>query len=129
MDGILTGSSTEAAARAWLGDFATALDAAEPARLAALFAAECHWRDVLAFTWDLRTVSGAAAIAERLLPALGGARAARRRPRRRPHAAAPRDARGDRGDRGDLHLRDGDRPLHRRRPAGERGRRRRAPGR
>ena len=67
MDGILTGTSTEAAAKAWVVEFAAALDAADAARLAALFAEECHWRDVLAFTWDLRTVSGAAAIAERLV--------------------------------------------------------------
>lgn len=70
MDGILTGTSTEAAARAWIADFAAAVEAADARRLAALFAAECHWRDILAFTWDLRTVSGAAAIAGRLLPKL-----------------------------------------------------------
>ena len=70
MDGILTGTSTEATARAWIADFAAAVQAADARRLDALFAAECHWRDILAFTWDLRTVSGAAAIAGRLLPKL-----------------------------------------------------------
>ncbi|HYF07678.1 MAG TPA: NAD(P)/FAD-dependent oxidoreductase, partial [Acetobacteraceae bacterium] len=70
MDGILTGgsASAEAASRDWLDRFASALESADPARLAALFAAECHWRDILAFTWDLRTCSGADAIAERLAP-------------------------------------------------------------
>lgn len=70
MDGILAGSSTEAAVQAWLTEFASALNAADATRLATLFAEECHWRDILAFTWDLRTVSGAAAIAGRLVPKL-----------------------------------------------------------
>jgi putative flavoprotein involved in K+ transport len=68
MDGILTGGSMEAAATAWLGDFEAALASGDPARIAALFGAECHWRDILAFTWDLRTASGAEAIAARLAP-------------------------------------------------------------
>ena len=53
MDGILPGTSTEATARAWIADFAAAVQAADARRLDALFAAECHWRDILAFTWDL----------------------------------------------------------------------------
>ena len=72
MDGILTGTSTEAAARAWIADFAAAVEAADARRLAALFAAECHWRDILAFTWDLRTASGGVAIARRMAAALAG---------------------------------------------------------
>jgi putative flavoprotein involved in K+ transport len=66
MDGILTGSTLEATATAWLRDFEAALAAGEAGRIAALFAAECHWRDILAFDWDLRTTSGAQAIAARL---------------------------------------------------------------
>ena len=75
MDGILTDSSAQAA-EAWLGDFAAALDSGhldsrrQAARIAALFSDECHWRDILALTWDLRTASGAAAIARRMAPAL-----------------------------------------------------------
>ena len=68
MDGILTNTSAKAAAETWLGDFTTALASGDTARLAALFAPECHWRDILAFTWDLHTTSGAAAIAGRLEP-------------------------------------------------------------
>ena len=68
MDGILIESSARAAAQAWLDDFAAALDSGpldsrRAARIAALFADKCHWRDILAFTWGLRTASGAAAIA------------------------------------------------------------------
>ena len=75
MDGILIESSARAAAQAWLDDFAAALDSGpldsrRAARIAALFADKCHWRDILAFTWGLRTASGAAAIAQRMAPAL-----------------------------------------------------------
>ena len=68
MDGILTNTSAKAVAETWLGDFTAALASGDTARLAALFAPECHWRDILAFTWDLHTTSGAAAIAGRLAP-------------------------------------------------------------
>ena len=77
MDGIVTETSAKAAAERWLGDLGAALDSADEARLAALFAEECHWRDILAFDWDLHTTSGAAAIARRMAPAL-----ARTAPRR-----------------------------------------------
>jgi putative flavoprotein involved in K+ transport len=66
MDGILTGTSPEAAASAWLRDFEAALGSGDAARIAALFATECHWRDIIAFDWDLRTTSGAGAIGARL---------------------------------------------------------------
>ena len=89
MDGILTTSSAIATAEAWLGDFGAALASGEASRIAALFAEECHWRDILAFTWDLRTASGAEAIAQRMAPDLahmaprGFALAAGRTPPRR----------------------------------------------
>ncbi|MBL0915078.1 MAG: hypothetical protein IBJ13_06090, partial [Sphingopyxis sp.] len=75
MDGILSDGSAKAAAQRWLDDFASALGAGDEARIseasiAALFAGECFWRDILAFDWDLRTTSGAAAIAKRMAPAL-----------------------------------------------------------
>ena len=70
MDGILTNASAKATTESWLGDFTTALAAGDATRLAALFAHECHWRDILAFTWDLHTTSGAAAIAARVVPAV-----------------------------------------------------------
>lgn len=70
MDGIVFDNSTQAAAESWLGEFGAAVASGEPVRIAALFAGECHWRDILAFTWDLRTTSGAGAIAGLLAPAL-----------------------------------------------------------
>jgi cation diffusion facilitator CzcD-associated flavoprotein CzcO len=70
MDGVVADGSAKAAALHWLGAFADALDGQDETRLAALFADECHWRDILAFTWDLHTTSGAVSIAARLAPAL-----------------------------------------------------------
>lgn len=71
MDGILTGTTTEAPVQAWLADFTAAIGAGDAARLAGLFAPECHWRDLLAFDWNLHTVSGAATIADRLVSRSG----------------------------------------------------------
>ena len=72
MDGILIDTSATAAAETWLDDFAAALTSGEPARIAVLFAVDCHWRDIIAFTWDLRTTSGADAIATRMAAAWAG---------------------------------------------------------
>ena len=61
------GSDTLAAiANHWLARFEQALAAGDAAALAALFHAEGHWRDVLAFSWRLRTLSGPAHIAAAL---------------------------------------------------------------
>jgi putative flavoprotein involved in K+ transport len=73
MDGILTGGSLETTAAAWLRDLEAAVSGGRAEALAALFADECHWRDVLAFEWDMHTVSGAAAIAARLTRLAGSA--------------------------------------------------------
>src|SRR4051812_12353916 len=70
MDGTLTGTSVDATAKAWLSDFEAAFASGEAGRIAGLFAEECHWRDILAFTWNLHTTSGAVAIAERMVPTL-----------------------------------------------------------
>src|SRR5215212_3428660 len=69
MDTLVSDVSAEAANR-WLGDFAAALTSADAAAVAALFAPECYWRDILAFTWNLHTTAGADAIARRLVPTL-----------------------------------------------------------
>jgi hypothetical protein len=50
VDGMLTTSSARATVEAWLGDFGAALTSGEAPRIAALFAEDCHWRDLLAFT-------------------------------------------------------------------------------
>ncbi len=52
-----------APATAWLGGFEAALAAGD---VSACFQPDGHWRDVLAFGWELRTTSGATAIAAAL---------------------------------------------------------------
>jgi cation diffusion facilitator CzcD-associated flavoprotein CzcO len=59
----------------WLAEFAEALAAEDAGALAALFAPEGHWRDVLAFTWNIATHSGRAAIEDALRPRLARTRA------------------------------------------------------
>ncbi len=50
----------------WLAQFERALCAADEASLEALFRPDAHWRDLLAFTWQVRTVSGASRIVDAL---------------------------------------------------------------
>lgn len=52
--------ATEAkqAADRWLKAFEMALTSGEAAQIGALFHADCHWRDILAFTWDLSAFEG-----------------------------------------------------------------------
>jgi putative flavoprotein involved in K+ transport len=56
--------STEIAAgvTAWLSEFGDALAAGDPAAAAGLFTEDCYWRDLIAFTWNIKTVEGRAAI-------------------------------------------------------------------
>ncbi|MCF8587376.1 NAD(P)-binding domain-containing protein [Gordonia liuliyuniae] len=55
---------------AWLGKFNEALAAEDPHAVAALFVDDSYWRDLVAFTWNLKTVEGreqiAAMLTERL---------------------------------------------------------------
>ncbi len=60
----------------WLARFEQALHAPGEAALRALFRADSHWRDVLAFTWDIRTYSGADALLPELRRLAALARAA-----------------------------------------------------
>ena len=50
----------------WLGSLETALRDGSRKAIAALFAPDGHWRDLLAFTWDLTPLSGADQIAAAL---------------------------------------------------------------
>src|SRR6266508_4511687 len=76
-------------AEKWLAQFERALAAPSRARLETLFHADSHWRDVLALTWHIKTVSGAEAILREL-----GTHAARPSGfRLDPHRTAPRNVR------------------------------------
>ncbi len=72
---MLSGTETIATVTEnWLARFERTC--AEPDDLAfrTLFHADCHWRDVLALTWDIRTVSGVDAVCRELEAHVGRAR-------------------------------------------------------
>src|SRR3954447_26584278 len=50
----------------WLSDFEQALTAGDVERATELFAPECFWRDLVAFTWNITTVEGRAGVADLL---------------------------------------------------------------
>src|SRR5688500_18320515 len=58
----------------WLEQFERALAEPGDASLKALFHPDSHWRDVLALTWNIRTVNGANAIVRELKAHAGRAR-------------------------------------------------------
>lgn len=58
----------------WLEQFGAALARRDAAAVAALFLPDGHWRDLLAFTWHIRTVNGSAAIAQALAATLAEVR-------------------------------------------------------
>src|SRR3954463_15752339 len=61
---MLAGAETlTTIANHWLPRFESALRSGDLSLLQSLFQAESHWRDVLAFTWRIETVSGAPGIA------------------------------------------------------------------
>ncbi|HET9815454.1 MAG TPA: NAD(P)/FAD-dependent oxidoreductase [Xanthobacteraceae bacterium] len=74
---------------AWLSQFEGALAAPGRARLKALFHAESYWRDVLALTWHLKSVSGSDAILRELARHAGRVRPTGFKIDR--HRAAPRN--------------------------------------
>jgi thioredoxin reductase len=61
-------------AESWLAHFEEALAAPGRASLKRLFHADSHWRDVLALTWRIKTVSGTDAILPELTKHAGRAR-------------------------------------------------------
>ncbi|MCB1511688.1 MAG: NAD(P)/FAD-dependent oxidoreductase, partial [Hyphomicrobiaceae bacterium] len=64
------GTAPLAAATRWLEAFNAAAEKGDAAALAALFLPEGHWRDVLAFTWDIETMNGRSAIKARFAETL-----------------------------------------------------------
>ncbi len=58
---------------AWLAAFGDALAARDAAAAAELFTEDCFWRDLIAFTWNIKTLEGRQAIAEMLAATLPSA--------------------------------------------------------
>jgi putative flavoprotein involved in K+ transport len=57
---------------AWLADFEAALAVRDVDRAVAKFATGSFWRDLVAFTWNIKTVEGRDGIADMLAARLGG---------------------------------------------------------
>ena len=53
-------------AATWLSAFARALEAGDATAVTGLFVEDCYWRDLLAFTWNIKTMEGHAAIRDML---------------------------------------------------------------
>jgi putative flavoprotein involved in K+ transport len=58
----------------WLERFAGALEAGDAAAASELFAGESFWRDLVAFTWNIRTVEGPEGVRDMLEHTLGHVR-------------------------------------------------------
>ena len=63
-----------ASVETWLSAFGDALAANDPARAAALFTEDGFWRDLVAFTWNLKTLEGRAEISDMLTATLAHVR-------------------------------------------------------
>jgi len=57
----------------WLDSFARALEARDIATVTSLFREDCYWRDLLAFTWNIKTMEGRSAIRHMLEATLAAA--------------------------------------------------------
>ncbi|MBQ0918908.1 NAD(P)/FAD-dependent oxidoreductase [Hydrogenophaga aromaticivorans] len=53
-------------AQAWLDAFGAALASGNPEAVLPLFDADCYWRDLVAFTWNIRTQEGHEAVRDML---------------------------------------------------------------
>jgi putative flavoprotein involved in K+ transport len=58
MTTLLAPSATSERVATWLSSFGAALERADVDAAVALFAADCYWRDLVAFTWNITTVEG-----------------------------------------------------------------------
>lgn len=61
-------------AQAVLDEWGAALEAGDIDRATALFVTDCYWRDLVSFTWNLKTLEGHDAVAEMLRAQLGHVR-------------------------------------------------------
>ncbi len=67
---------TEASERVqhWLDAFGAALKANDSATVLALFDDDCYWRDMISFTWNIKTMEGKPAVSDMLKATLGSVR-------------------------------------------------------
>ena len=53
-------------ATTWLNEFDAALKSGNVGAVTALFDDDCYWRDLVSFTWNIKTMEGKAQIADML---------------------------------------------------------------
>ncbi|XDA99241.1 NAD(P)/FAD-dependent oxidoreductase [Sulfitobacter sp. LCG007] len=58
----------------FLDDFGAALEAGDIARVTEMFNEDCYWRDLVSFTWNIKTVEGRDAVADMLRHQLAATR-------------------------------------------------------
>ena len=66
MTATLPADEIAAGVTTWLSAFGDALAAGDAAAATALFTEDCFWRDLVAFTWNIKTLEGRAAISAML---------------------------------------------------------------
>jgi putative flavoprotein involved in K+ transport len=66
MTDVLEDTPARTTVETWLGDFDRALSAGDAAAAAELFGEQSFWRDLIAFTWNIKTLEGPAEIAAML---------------------------------------------------------------
>jgi putative flavoprotein involved in K+ transport len=66
----MTETTPTQALASWLASFDAALTKNDPTAAAKLFAEECYWRDLVAFTWNITTLEGQGGIADMLAATL-----------------------------------------------------------
>jgi putative flavoprotein involved in K+ transport len=59
-------TSPQARVDAWLSDFESALEARDVEGAARMFSTDCFWRDLVSFTWNIKTVEGRDGVADML---------------------------------------------------------------
>jgi putative flavoprotein involved in K+ transport len=84
-----TSTDPQARVDAWLARFEAAVSAGDAEAGAALFATDCYWRDLVAFTWNIKTVEGREQVAD-----LVGAAGARTAPSGMATTEVPEEADG-----------------------------------
>ncbi len=67
-------SSLTQHAQMWMSAFGAALERGDIDAAARLFDDECYWRDIVAFTWNIKTMEGRSAIAAMLAATLARVR-------------------------------------------------------
>ena len=72
---VVPESAATQEAERWLRAFETALADRDAAAAAELFATDCYWRDLVAFTWNLKTVEGREGVADLVEHTAGQTRA------------------------------------------------------